>query len=167
MNQKTKRIAFLGLCTALAMILSYVETVLPPLWPAIPGIKMGLTNIVVLFLLYRFSWKEAALVSSVRLLAVALLFGNGMTFAYSFAGAFLSLLAMALLKKINWFSMIGVSIAGGILHNLGQIIVAIFFLETIEIGYYMIVLAVTGTIAGAFVGIAGAIFTKQLKKLDL
>ena len=163
MNSKTKKITFLGLSTAVALVLAYAEAVLPPLWAAVPGIKMGLPNIMLLFLLYRFSWKEAAAVSLVRLLMAALLFGNGMTLAYSFAGAVLSLLVMALLKKTRLFSMVAVSVMGGIFHNLGQILVAVLVLETAEIGYYMIVLTVTGTAAGILVGLAGWLVLRRLK----
>lgn len=167
MRGKTKKIAFLGLCTAVALILAYIEALLPPLWAAVPGIKMGLPNIMLLFLLYRFSWKEAAAVSLVRLFAVALLFGNVMTLAYSFAGAVLSLSVMTLLKRIDRFSMVAVSILGGIFHNLGQILVAMLVLETAEIGYYMIVLTVSGTVAGILVGLAGWLVLKYLKTRKL
>ncbi len=163
MNNKTKKLAFLGLCTAVALILAYVEALLPPLWAAVPGIKMGLPNIILVFLLYRFSVKEAAAVSLVRLLAVALLFGNVMTLWYSLAGAALSLMGMALLQKTNRFSITGVSVAGGVLHNLGQILVAMLVLETAEIGYYMIVLTLTGTLAGVLVGLAGGLVLRSLK----
>lgn len=163
-NKKTKKLAFLGLCTAVTLILAYVEALLPPLWAAVPGIKMGLPNIMLLFLLYRFSVKEAAAVSLVRLFAVALLFGNIMTLAYSFAGAVLSLAVMNLLKRIDRFSMVAVSIMGGIFHNLGQVLVAILVLETAEIGYYMIVLTVTGTVAGILIGLAGYLVLKYLKQ---
>ena len=165
MNQKTKKLAFLGLCTAVTLILAYVEALLPPLWSAVPGIKMGLPNIMILFLLYRFSVKEAAAVSLVRLGAVALLFGNVMTLAYSLAGAVLSLSAMALLKKTGWFTPTGVSVVGGVLHNLGQILVAMAVLETAEIGYYMIVLNVTGTLSGILVGLAGSLVLKYLREI--
>ena len=104
------------------------------------------------------------MVSGVRLLIVALLFGNIMTLAYSTAGAVLSLLVMAILKKINSFSTVGVSIAGAVAHNLGQIAVAILLLESTQIGYYMIILAVTGTIAGIFIGLAG---NAIIKRVDL
>ncbi|MBQ8600631.1 MAG: Gx transporter family protein [Clostridia bacterium] len=166
-NKKTKKLAFLGLCTAVTLILAYVEALLPPLWAAVPGIKMGLPNIMLLFLLYRFSVKEAAAVSLVRLFAVALLFGNIMTLAYSFAGAVLSLAVMNLLKRIDRFSMVAVSIMGGIFHNLGQVLVAILVLETAEIGYYMIVLTVTGTIAGILIGLAGYLVLKYLKQKEI
>ena len=142
----TKRVAFLGLTASLALILSYVELLLPPIWTAVPGVKMGLPNIVIIFLLYKCTLKEAATVSAVRLVLVALLFGNAMTLAYSVAGAVLSLLVMAGLKRWGAFSHVGVSIAGAVCHNLGQVLVAMALLQTKEIGYYMLVLAVTGTL---------------------
>lgn len=164
MRNKTKKIAFLGVLTSVALVLSYVEAILPPVWSAVPGIKMGLPNIVIIFLLYRFGIKEAATVSLIRLFIVALLFGNVMTLAYSFAGAFLSLVLMAICKKINFVSVVGVSIIGGVSHNLGQVIVAIILLDTVQIGYYMAVLAVTGTVAGVFIGIAGSLLLKRMEK---
>ena len=162
MRGKTKKIAFLGVITSVALILAYVEAILPPIYAAVPGIKVGLPNIVIIFVLYKFSVKEAAMVSGVRLLIVALLFGNVMTLAYSAAGAVLSLAIMTLLKKVDSFSTVGVSIAGAVSHNLGQIAVAIFLLESTQIGYYMIILAVTGTIAGVFIGLAGNTILRRI-----
>ena len=158
----TKRIAFLGLCTAVALIFAYVESLLPPLIASVPGIKLGLPNIAIIFILYRFGLWDAAAVSFVRIVIVALLFGNPMTFAYSAAGAVLSLLVMALLRRMNFLSVIGVSVAGGVCHNVGQILMAMLLLGTAELGYYMIVLAVTGTIAGIFVGLCGGFAVKRI-----
>ncbi len=166
-KNKTKKLAFLGLCTAVTLILSYVEALLPPLWAAVPGIKMGLPNIMIIFLLYRFGVKEAAAVSLVRLIIVALLFGNVMTLAYSFAGAALSLSLMTLFKKWDAFSMVGTSIIGGVSHNLGQILVAMLVMQTREIGYYMIVLAVTGTVAGILIGLAGMLVVRYTKHIRI
>ena len=118
-------------------------------------------------MLYRFSLKEAIAVSGVRLLVVMFLFGNPSTFVYSLVGAVLSIAAMALLKKMNAFSITGVSVVGAICHNLGQIIVAAIVLNTIQIGYYMIVLAITGSVAGIFVGLAGAGLMKAIEKIKL
>jgi heptaprenyl diphosphate synthase len=101
------------------------------------------------------------------LAAVALLFGSAMTLIYSLAGAVLSLALMSLLKKSNLFSMIGVSIVGGVSHNLGQILVAMWLMETAEIGYYMIILTVTGTIAGILIGLAGSFVLKYLNNLNI
>ena len=143
-------------------MLAYVEVLIPPIITAIPGIKIGLPNIVIIFLLYRHGIKEAALVSFVRVVAVALLFGNVMGFAYSIAGAVLSLLGMLLLKKLDFMSVVGVSVAGGVLHNVGQIAMAMILLGTAELGYYLIVLAVTGTVSGVLIGICGALMIKRI-----
>ena len=162
MNQFAKKTAFLGLCTALALVLAYVEALIPPIVTAIPGIKVGLPNIVIIFMLYRFGARDAAIVSFVRVVAVVFLFGNMMGFAYSIAGAVLSLLGMMLLKRLNWLSVVGVSVAGGVLHNIGQILMAMLLLRTAELGYYLVVLAVTGTISGILIGICGAIMIKRI-----
>lgn len=164
---RTKKTVLLGVATAFCLVLSYIEAILPPIYAAVPGIKMGLPNVLILFLLYRFSIKEAAAVSLVRLLLSSLLFGNTVTLLYSFAGAVLSLAVMALLKISDRFSPVGVSIAGGVMHNLGQIIVAMLIMQTKEIGYYMIVLAVSGTLAGVIVGLAGALLLKYAEKLKI
>lgn len=158
----TKKIAFIGLFATLALLLSYVEFLLPPVFVSVPGIKMGLPNVVVLFVLYTLGEKYAALVSFVRILLSSLLFGSVLTLAYSVAGAILSLAVMMILKKTDLLSTVGVSVAGGISHNIGQILVAIAVLRTPQIAYYMIVLAVTGIISGAFVGLCGAFLVKRI-----
>ena len=162
MRHSAKKIAFWGLCTAVAMVLAYAELLLPPLFTAVPGIKLGLPNIAIIFLLYRVGWKEAAAVSFVRIVAVSLLFGNVMTLAYSLAGGFLSLTAMALLKKADLLSTVGVSVAGGVLHNVGQILMAMLLLGTAELGYYLIVLAITGMVSGILIGLCGGYLTKRI-----
>lgn len=166
MNNRTKRVAFLGLAVSLALILSYVESLLPPLWAAVPGIKMGLANVVLVFLLYRFSWREAAVVSLVRVLLASMLFGTPMTMIYSLVGASVSLLLMALLRRTDRFSTVGVSVVGGVAHNLGQILTAMIILQTEQIGYYMLILTVTGTVAGVCVGLAGAMLLRYSDRLD-
>ncbi len=164
-NQVTK-LAFLGVFTALALVLSYVESQLPPIWTAVPGIKIGLPNIIIIILLYKLGVKEAVTVSLIRVLFSSfLLFGSGMMLIYSVVGACLSLTLMTICKKLNLFSTVGVSIVGGISHNLGQILVAIALFDTAQLGYYMIVLAVTGTVAGVFIGIAGSLLLKRLEKV--
>ena len=164
MRPSTKKLAVLGLCTAVALILAYVESMFPPLFTAVPGIKVGLPNIIIVFVLYRFGLREAAVVSLVRMLAVSFMFGNMMALVYSLAGAFLSMLVMVLLKKANFLSVVGVSVAGGVFHNVGQILTAMLLLGTAELWYYLIVLAVTGTISGIFVGMCGAIIVKRIPK---
>ncbi|MBE6536447.1 MAG: Gx transporter family protein [Ruminococcaceae bacterium] len=164
MNKKfnTRRITLLGLGVAVAMLLSYVEFLLPPLFSAVPGIKIGLANIIIVYLFFKSSVTDAALVSLVRLFLSALLFGSVLTMIYSLAGACLSFCVMLLLKKSGMFSEVGISVLGGIFHNLGQVLVAILILRTREIGYYMIVLVFTGTVAGLFVGVASALMIKHL-----
>lgn len=160
---KTKKVAFLGLSIALAMILSFVESQIPAL-VAIPGIKVGLPNLVMVFLLYRVGWRETVTVSIIRIILVSMLFGNVQTITFSLAGAVLSLLGMILLKKLGLFSCITVSIVGGILHNVGQIIAACFWTQTAEIAYYLPVLLVSGTIAGTAIGLVSGLLVKRLEK---
>ena len=167
MKAGTKKIALLGIMTAVALILAYLEAILPPLWSAVPGVKMGLPNLVIIFVLYRFGFKEAAAVSAIRLFTVSLLFGNVMTLAYSAAGAVLSLILMVLLKKIDNFSTVGVSVAGAVSHNLGQILVAVFLFDTVQLGYYMIILAITGSIAGVFIGIGANLLIKRTGSIKM
>ena len=159
---KTKKIALIGLCASLALLLSYVEFLLPPLFVAVPGIKLGLPNVVIMYVLYCMGTKEAVLVSFVRIFISAILFGNVMTLMYSIAGAVLSLLIMAILKRLNLFSGVGVSVTGGISHNIGQILVAMVLLDTPQIAYYLIVLSVTGIISGTFIGLCSAYLIKKI-----
>lgn len=164
-NDRVRRLTFLALFTAFAILLSYVEFILPPIYSAVPGIKLGLPNVAIVLALYRYGVRDAAAVSLVRLAVVAMLFGNPVTFIYSFAGAALSLALMSILKRLDFLSETGVSVAGAVSHNLGQIAVAMILLRTAELGYYMIVLAVTGTVAGIFVGLLGKLLIKRLEKI--
>ncbi len=162
MRHTSRKLAYLGLCTAVALILAYVEVLLPPLTSAVPGIKLGLPNIAIIFVLYRYGVRYAAMVSFVRIAVVSILFGNPMTFAYSAAGAALSLLVMAILRRMDVLSTVGVSVAGGVFHNVGQILMAMWLLGTAELGYYLIVLAITGTVSGIFVGLCGGMAVKRI-----
>lgn len=158
----SRKVARYALLIALAMVLSWLES-LVPITAAVPGMKLGLTNLVVLFALYRMNVMDAAAVSLIRVLLVSFTFGNAYAFAYSLAGAILSLLVMLALKKAEKFSTIGVSIAGGVGHNLGQIIVAALVLETEKIFFYLPVLMVSGIAAGICIGILGGIIVDRLK----
>ncbi|MBR7181781.1 MAG: Gx transporter family protein [Clostridia bacterium] len=160
---RAKRVAFLSMSIALAMILSFVESLIPAL-VAIPGIKIGLPNLIIVFLLYRVGWKETVIVSIIRIVLVSVLFGNIQTMTFSIAGAVLSLLGMILLQKTNWFSTIAVSITGGILHNIGQIIAAVLWTQTAEIAYYLPVLLISGTVAGTVIGLLAGLLVKRLEK---
>ncbi len=164
---KSKRIAYLAIFTACALILSFVETLIPPVYSAVPGIKIGLPNIIIIYTLYKISALSAFSVSIIRVFLVALLFGNAMTLFYSFAGALLSLAIMVILKKTALFSVTGVSVTGAVFHNLGQIIVAILILDTVEIGYYMIILTLTGVISGVLVGILSSVLLKRTEHIKI
>lgn len=161
MRNKTKTVAFMGLCTAVALILAFVEVLIPPLFSAVPGIKMGLPNIIIVFLLYRKNAKSAIVVSLLRIALSALLFGNLMALLYSVAGGVLSLLVMIVLRRTNLLSAVGVSVAGGVSHNVGQVLMAMLLLDTTELAYYLIVLTVTGTIAGVFIGLCSALLIRK------
>jgi len=157
----------LALCTSAALLLSYVEMLIPPIFTGIPGIKMGLPNIAILLVLYRAGAKEAAAVSFIRIVITSILFGNITMFWYSLAGATLSLAVMILLKRIDILSSVGVSVAGALAHNVGQIIVAMILMQTSQLGYYLIVLSVTGAISGIFVGLLGGYVIKRISKIEI
>lgn len=159
---KTKKLATLAVAVAVAMILSFVESRIPA-FVAIPGIKVGLANIAIIFALYKLGWREAITVSIVRVFLVALLFGSVVSLAYSVAGAILSLSLMILLRKLGIFTEVAVSVVGGITHNIGQILVAFLLLETNVVFYYLPFLLVSGVIAGVAVGIASALLIKRIK----
>lgn len=164
MKNKTKTVALLGVCTAVALVLAYIEAILPPLFPAVPGIKMGLPNIILVFLLYRRGPLVASAVSLSRILLVSLLFGNAMMLLYSLAGGALSMLIMWLLSHSERFSPVGVSVAGGVAHNIGQVLMAMLLLETPQLSYYLAVLTVSGTVAGILVGICGGLLIRKMPK---
>ena len=121
----TKKIALCGVLTALAMIFSYIESVIPIPIP-VPGIKLGVANIAVITILYVLGVKEAIVINLLRIALTALLFGNVNSFLFSISGAVLSLTIMIIMKKLDFFSCIGVSVCGGVMHNVGQIIAAVF-----------------------------------------
>ena len=158
--KKTKRLVLLAMLTAVAMILSYVESLLPSV--GIPGVKMGLANIAVIFALFRFGWKEAAALSLVRVLLVSLLFGSVGAMLYSLAGAVLSLAVMTLLRRIDRFSTVGISVAGGVAHNAGQILMAMLILQTKQLLVYLPVLAVSGIAGGVLTGLAAALLIRRI-----
>ena len=159
---KTKKLTVMALTTAVAMILSFVESQIPA-FIAVPGVKVGLANIAVVFALYRLGWKEAAAISLVRVVMVSMLFGSIASLFYSLAGAVLSLAGMGLMKKTGRFTEIMVSVTGGILHNIGQIAMACLILETAALRYYLPFLLVSGIIAGVVVGLVSAVLVQRVK----
>lgn len=144
--------AYFGVFTALALIFSYVELLIPIQF-GVPGMKLGLANLVIVIFLYKRNAKEAMLLSIVRILLAGFMFSNLFSILYSLAGGILSLIVMAVLKKLETFSVIGVSIAGGIAHNMGQLVIAMVVVETYRIGYYFPILLITGMVTGMLIGV--------------
>ena len=159
----SRRLARYALLTALAMALSWLESLVPLAGVVPPGVKLGLTNLVVIFALYRMGLRDAAAISLVRVVLVAFTFGNSYSFAYSLAGAALSLAVMALLKRSGKFSLLGISVAGAVSHNIAQVLVAMAVLETARLAWYLPVLLVSGIAAGVCVGAAGGLIVKRIR----
>lgn len=158
---RTSRIALTGMMVAVAFVLSYVEAMIP-IQIGIPGIKIGLSNIVVVLCLYECSIKETFGIAMIRILLAGFTFGSLSTMLYSFAGGILSFVIMVFLKKTKHFSVYGVSIAGGVCHNIGQIIVAVLVLQTDLLFYYFPFLLLAGSLAGMAIGFVAAMLTKRL-----
>mgnify|MGYP000227615003 CR=1 FL=1 len=156
-----KKTAFYGMFLALALVAGYIEQLIP-INLGIPGVKLGLANML---LLYIVGVPAACLISVLRILLSGFLFGSGFAMVYSAAGAAMSMLVMALLKKTKKFSSVGVSVAGGIFHNVGQIIVAMIILETKALAYYLPILILSGLVAGILIGILSGILIKRLNPI--
>ncbi|MBO6114813.1 MAG: Gx transporter family protein [Lachnospiraceae bacterium] len=153
--------ALCGIFIALAMVLSYLESLVPISF-AIPGIKLGLANIVTIIALVKLGLKPALIISIGRVLLSGLLFGNPATIIYSMSGALLSIAVMFIVRKLKLLTITGTSVCGAVAHNLGQLIVAAIVIENTKIFYYMAVLSVSGIIAGVFIGIFAGIIIKNI-----
>lgn len=164
-KSKVKNIALYGVMIALAMIFSYLESFIPiNLLIPVPGVKLGLANIVVLFALYTMRFGDAVVIAVIRVLLSGLIFGNPMIIAYSLAGSMLSIVVMYLLKKTD-LSIIGVSMMGGISHNIGQLIVAVILTSTVRIAYLVPVLLVTGMVTGLLMGVAAKLVIPRVEAI--
>lgn len=144
------RAAYFGVFTALALIFSYVESLIP-FHIGIPGAKLGLANLVIVIVLYKMNVKSAYLLSVTRVVLSGFIFGSMFGILYSLAGGLLSLTVMAVMRRTQGFSVIGVSIAGGVFHNIGQLIVAMIVVESYSASYYLPALLITGLITGLMI----------------
>lgn len=158
------RAAYFGVFTALALIFSYVEALIP-IHFGIPGVKLGLANLAIVIVLYKTDFKEALLLSVTRVVLAGFIFGSLFSILYSMAGGILSLLVMTALKQSKSFSIIGVSMAGGVCHNIGQLVVAMLVVETYQVGYYLPVLLVSGLVTGALIGIVCREVLKRVQNI--
>lgn len=147
---------------ALSMVLSYVEAMIP-INLGIPGVKLGLPNIVTMIGIYSIGAWPTIVISILRILLVSFMFGNTMTLAYSFSGFILSFCSMILLKKVGGFSGSVVSIMGGVMHNVGQLLAAIVILHTKQLALYFPVLLVAGVISGAIIGLIAGLISKRIR----
>lgn len=163
---KSKKVAVFALCIALAFTLSFLETLIP-INIRIPGVKIGLANLVVVAALYLLDKREAFAISMIRILISGLLFSGAFSLLYSFAGGILSFFVMLLAMKSKKISILGVSVLGGAVHNIGQIIVATIVMHTPRIAYYLPVLLISGAAAGIVVGVISKIVVERLIKADL
>lgn len=161
-----RQITTMGMLVALAMVLGFVETLIP-INLGIPGMKLGLANIVVVIALFLFDIKTAVVVSILRIILIAMTFGNMSMMFYSIAGASLSLLSMITISKIKSFSLISVSIVGGIMHNVGQIICAAFVVRTNGVFTYLPVLMIAGLVSGALIGIVAGLISVRLTNVKI
>ncbi len=158
------KVAYFGVFTALALIFSYVESLIP-IQLGIPGVKLGLANLIIVIALYKLSIKEAYVLSIVRIVLAGFMFGNLFAILYSLAGGILSLTIMCILKRTDKFSVYGVSMAGGVFHNVGQLLMAAIVLESVSIGYYFPVLLISGLVTGFVIGVIANEMIKCLKIL--
>ncbi len=162
----TKKVAYFGVLLSLSLILSYVESLFP-FGFGIPGVKLGLANLVTMIALFCLGTRRAILLSVLRVILSGILFGNMFSIVYSLSGAAVSLFIMILLKKTKRFSVLGVSIAGGVAHNIGQIILATFLMENKAFFYYIPVLLIVGTVTGMLIGVGSNEVMKRLPKIQI
>lgn len=161
-GMKTKNIALYGMLAATALLASYVESRIPVFF-AVPGMKLGLTNVLVLIALYRLGNRGAMAVNLLRILLSSILFGSLVSLWYSLAGGMLSTLVMIVFRHFH-FHTVTTSVLGGISHNIGQILVAVLLVQTVAVGWYLVILWFTGMASGALIGILGAELLKRLPK---
>jgi len=157
-----RTVAYCGVLTALAMIFSYVETLIPVNF-GVPGVKLGLANLVVLSGLYYLRPAQVLAISAARIVLTGFLFGNGVSILYSLAGGLLSFCVMLLLRKAGGFSPAGVSVAGGVSHNIGQLLIAMLVLRTVHLAWYLPVLLVSGAVTGLLMGLLTGRILKALR----
>lgn len=159
-----KRISYLGILLAFCLILGFLESILP-LNFAVPGIKIGLSNLPVVLCLYLFSPVEAFMLSIIKAVLNGFLFGNGSMLIYSLSGAMISALGMIMIKKIKSVHLPVVSAVGGVLHNIGQLIVACFVIGVTAVLYYLPLLIVSGMVTGILLGVVGGVVLRPIKKV--
>ncbi len=166
MNDKNNRInsknvALSGVMIALSMLLGYFES-LVPLNIGVPGVKLGLANIVIIVMINKLPFPDLIVISLFRVILSSVLFGNVQALIFSVCGALFSLLIMYIMKRSKLFGTVGISIGGGVAHNIGQLVCALFMIGVFRIIYYLPVLLVSGVVSGMLIGIFGAYIGKRM-----
>jgi len=159
--KNTKKLVTMAISVSLALILSFIESQIPA-FVAVPGVKLGLANIAVVFALYKLGEGEAAIISAIRVILLAILFGSFTSFLFSLSGAAVSFILMLVLKRLTPLGKVGVSVIGGVSHNLAQIGVACLILETNLLVYYLPFLLISGTVAGIVIGVVSALLVAKI-----
>jgi len=162
-QKQARRIALCGMLLALMLVLGFVESQLP-VAAGIPGIKLGLSNGVLIFAVYMLNVPAAYMLMGLKVLLSGLLFGSPSAMMYAFAGGLLSLTVMVLLSRIKGLSPVVISMVGGLSHNVGQVALAMVILNTPKLVYYMAVLMVVGMITGLATGLAANGIINRFRK---
>ncbi len=158
-----RTIALLAMMIALALVFSYVESLIPINF-GVPGVKLGLANLVVVAALYLMGGRQALVISVVRIILAGFLFGNLFSIVYSLAGGLLSLAVMVLIKRTDKVSVVTVSVAGGICHNIGQLLVAMVVVENLNLIWYLPILLVAGFLTGLVIGIVSRLVLPRIRR---
>lgn len=156
----SKKLVTMALFTTTALMLSYIESLFPFFF-GVPGMKLGLANLAVVIVLYYYGWKDALMVNALRIVLSGLLFGNLFSILFSLGGACISFVCMMLMKKLG-LTLYGVSMAGGVFHNVGQLLIAAFLVQTVEIAYYAPILLAAGLVTGFLIGVLAKEMLKRL-----
>ena len=164
MSERVRKLTMRAMLVALAFVLSWLEAQVPT-YIAVPGVKLGLTNLVVLLALYKLSWGDALAINIIRIVLTGFTFGSVASMWYSLAGGILSFIGMVIVKNLLKARIVVVSVTGGLLHNLGQLLVAVFILDTPSLFYYLVVLWLAGSIAGFLLGLLGSLIVTRVTLL--
>lgn len=163
----TQQLATCSLLLALMLVLSWVESMLPPLMGAVPGVKMGLSNGVLIFAVYMLNLPTAWVLMLLKVVLSALFLGGVSALLYALAGGVLSMLGMSLASRVKWVHPITVGVLGGVLHNVGQVGMAMLVLQTKNLAYYMALLMLFGVLFGALTGICATLVMKHLRHTNM
>lgn len=160
---QNKKLVTMALFVTTAFMLSYIESLFPFFF-GVPGMKLGLANLAVVCALYLYGWREALMVNVLRIILAGLLFGNMFSILFSLGGAIVSFVCMMTAKRLG-LSLYGVSMAGGVFHNVGQLLIAAFLVQTVEVGYYAPFLLVAGLVTGLLIGAIGKELLRRIPKM--